>query len=55
VNPRIAGGEDQGVKPTFLDNVLKGEVPSLPTPVFTDKLLETILAGGFPEAIKRKN
>ncbi|NNL74726.1 MAG: ATP-binding protein, partial [Desulfobacterales bacterium] len=50
----LSQGEIQGVKPTFLDNVLKGEVPAVRTPVFADKLLETVLAGGFPEAIKRK-
>ena len=50
----LSQGEIQGVKPTFLDNVLKGEIPAVHTPIFADKLLEIVLAGGFPEAIKRK-
>ncbi|MCP4627056.1 MAG: ATP-binding protein [bacterium] len=50
----LSQSEIQGVKPTFLDRVLKGEVPAIRTPVLADKLLETVLAGGFPEAIKRK-
>ena len=50
----LSQGEIRGVKPTFLNDVLKGEVPAVRTPVFADKLLETVLAGGFPEAIKRK-
>jgi len=50
----LSQGEIQGVKPTFLDKVLKGEVPAVRTPVFADQLLETVLSGGFPEAIKRK-
>ena len=50
----LSQGEIRGVKPTFLNDVLKGEVPAVRTPVFADELLETVLAGGFPEAIKRK-
>lgn len=50
----LSQGEIRGVKPTFLDNVLKGEIPAVRTPIIADNLLETVLAGGFPEAIKRK-
>jgi len=50
----LSQSEIQGVIPTFLDHVLKGEVPAVHTPVFGNKLLETVLGGGFAEAIKRK-
>ena len=50
----LSQSEVQGAMPSFLDNVLEGEIPAVHTPIIADKLLEIVMTGGFPEAIRRK-
>lgn len=50
----LSQGEIRGKKPTFLEKIMRGELPAINAPVFADQLLKAVLAGGYPEAIKRK-
>jgi hypothetical protein len=51
----LAQNELHGTWPTFLDKVFKGEIPPIGTPIVGEQLMETVLVGGYPEAIKRNS
>ncbi|MYE80885.1 MAG: AAA family ATPase, partial [Gammaproteobacteria bacterium] len=40
---------------SFLDLVFAGQPPEIGLPLFGEDLLETVLAGGFPEAVARSH
>lgn len=46
-------GEIQGISPTFLNRIFEREVPAIKNPIIADDLIETVLAGGYPEAVAR--
>ena len=39
--------------PSFLDRTFAGEIPTTTTPIVGDELMETVLSGGYPEALTR--
>lgn len=41
--------------PTFLDRVFNGELPEVRHAIVANDLLESVLAGGYPEAVARKS
>ena len=47
----LAQAELGGARPPFLDRAFAGETPEPGTPVVGDGLVETVLAGGYPEAL----
>ena len=49
----LAQAELRGAAPDFLDKAFAGELPTFRTPVIGDSLVETVLAGGYPEALTR--
>ena len=49
----LAQAELRGAAPAFLDRAFAGEFPASGTPVVGDDLVETVLAGGYPEALTR--
>ena len=49
----LAQAELRGTRPSFLDRAFAGETPDTMTPVVGDGLVETVLAGGYPEALTR--
>lgn len=49
----LAQSELRSSSTTFLDKAFAGAPPSAPDPLFGNKLVETILAGGYPEALTR--
>ncbi len=49
----LAQAELRGMPSSFLDSVFAGQPPDVGTPVVGDDLAETVLAGGFPEALGR--
>ena len=49
----LARSEILGAKPTFLDSAFRGVVPRAGTVMLGDDLVETVLAGGYPEALAR--
>ena len=50
----LSRSEILGSKSTFLDNAFNGDWPTVETTVLGDDLIETVLAGGYPEAIARE-
>ncbi len=49
----LAQAELRGAPASFLDRAFMGEIPASGTPVFGGNLVETVLAGGYPEALTR--
>ena len=49
----LAQAELRGAAPDFLDNAFAGKLPTFRTPIVGDSLVETVLAGGYPEALTR--
>ena len=49
----LAQAEPCGVSPSFLDRAFADEFPASRTPVIGDDLVQTFLAGGYPEALTR--
>ena len=49
----LAQAELRGVVPDFLDRAFTGQPPTFGTPVIGNSLVETVLAGGYPEALTR--
>ena len=49
----LAQAELRGDRPSFLDTAFAGRLPESQTPIFGDDLVETVLAGGYPEALTR--
>ena len=49
----LAQAELRGLPSLFLDSVFAGKPPDVGTPAVGDDLAETVLAGGFPEALGR--
>ena len=49
----LAQAELRGAAPDFLDKAFAGLPPTFRTPVVGDSLVETVLAGGYPEALTR--
>ena len=49
----LAQAELCGARPSSLDKAFAGEPPAAQTPVVGDDLVETVLAGGYPEALTR--
>ncbi len=50
----LSRSEILGSKSKFLDNAFSGSQPTVETIVLGDELIETVLEGGYPEAITRK-
>ncbi len=51
----LSQAEIRGGKGRFLDDVFTGKSPSVGEPVLGTALIECVLAGGYPEAIKRRS
>ncbi len=51
----LSQAEIRGGKGRFLDDVFTGKSPSVGEPVLGTALIERVLAGGYPEAIKRQS
>lgn len=51
----LAQSELRGAMPTFLDRALTGEIPSVNSPLVGEELATAVLAGGYPEALKRQS
>ena len=49
----LAQAELRGTRPSFLEKAFAGETPKSTTAVTGEDLLETVLAGGYPEALTR--
>lgn len=49
----LAQAELRGTNPSFLDKAFAGKFPTSKTPTVGDELVETVLAGGYPEALTR--
>ena len=49
----LAQAELRGTAPDFLDKAFAGEPPTFQTPIVGHSLVETVLAGGYPEALTR--
>ena len=49
----LAQAEVRAVRPSFLERAFAGESPHVTTPIVGDDLVETVLAGGYPEALAR--
>jgi uncharacterized protein len=49
----LAQGELRGVASSFLDRLFAGSPPAVGARVVADELAETVLAGGYPEALER--
>ncbi len=49
----LARAEVHGVRPSFLERAFVSEPPNVTTPIVGDDLVETVLAGGYPEALAR--
>ena len=49
----LAQAEVRNRRPSFLDRVFAGETPQSATTVVGDDLVETVFAGGYPEALTR--
>ena len=50
----LAQAELRGTRPpSFIDKAFAGEIPAARTPHVGDDLVETVLAGGYPEAVAR--
>ena len=49
----LAQAELRGAAPDFLDMAFAGEPPTFRTPIVGDSLVETVLTGGYPEALTR--
>ena len=49
----LAQAELRGAAPDFLDKAFAGKPPTFRTPIVGDSLVETVLAGGYPEALTR--
>lgn len=49
----LSQSELRGRPGHFLERVFQGKAPSAGTSVVGDKLIETVLAGGYPEALER--
>ena len=49
----LAQAELQGAPTSFLDRVFAGKLPTSRSPVIGEGLVETVLAGGYPEALTR--
>lgn len=50
----LSRSEILGSKSKFIDNAFSGSQPTVETTVLGDELIETVLEGGYPEAITRK-
>jgi len=50
----LAVSEVQGRQSRFLDEVFHGRIPQSKNSLIGDDLMETVLAGGYPEALARK-
>lgn len=51
----LSRSEILGHKSTFLDDAFTGVQPTIETTLLGDDLVDTVLAGGYPEAITRKS
>ncbi len=49
----LAQAELRGAPVSFLHRAFAGEPPTVRTPVIGDELMETVLVGGYPEALTR--
>lgn len=49
----LAQAELRGAPPSFLNRAFAGDMPEPAVPVVGDDLVETVLAGGYPEALTR--
>lgn len=49
----LAQAELRGTPVSFLQQAFAGEPPTAGTPIIGDELMETVLAGGYPEALTR--
>ena len=49
----LAQAELRGALPDFLDRAFAGQPPTFRTPVVGNSLVETVLTGGYPEALTR--
>ena len=49
----LAQAELRGTAPDFLEKAFAGEFPTFRTPIVGSSLVETVLAGGYPEALTR--
>ena len=50
----LSQAEIRDARSTFLSNAFAGEAPTAGTAVLGDDLVETVLTGGYPEALTRK-
>ncbi len=51
----LARAEIEGQTPSFLERLFEGKLQSQPSAIVGDELVQRVLLGGFPEAIKRDN
>ena len=51
----LAQAELRGATPDFLDKTFAGKPPTFRNPIVGDSLVETVLAGGYPEALTRSS
>ncbi len=51
----LARAEVKGRTPTFLERLFQGELRSQPDAIIGDALVQLVLLGGFPEAIRRES
>jgi hypothetical protein len=49
----LSPAEVRGTPSTFLDSAFRGRAPRMGTPIVGEELVATVLAGGYPEALKR--
>lgn len=49
----LAQSEMQGASANWLDSVFAGHLPTVRTPLVGEALVETVLRGGYPEAVSR--
>ena len=49
----LAQAELRATPASFLDRAFASEPPTARTPILGDELVETVLAGGYPEALTR--
>lgn len=49
----LAQSELRGKRGTFLERIFNGKTPLTGVPMIADELIEAVLAGGYPEALRR--
>tara|TARA_B110000211_G_scaffold233821_1_gene301141 strand:- start:204 stop:1424 length:1221 start_codon:yes stop_codon:yes gene_type:complete len=49
----LSQSEMQNIPSTFLDSIFAGKIPTITAPLIANDLVQTVLAGGYPEAVAR--